>query len=189
MSWEWWVAQGFAFLGLIFVIISFQQKSTKKLIWFRSIATWLVFAGLFFLGDISAIIMCGAGVLRNAVSMYFAYRPETKIRYKYISGALIVVLLVILNIVFWKSYLNIYSMVLGSVNVYTFLQSTPKRIRYCSVVAEILAIVYYSILFTPINISIEAFGLISAIVGIIRLDIKKHNPNNEIKIIKNTNNE
>ena len=173
MTWQWWVAQGFALVGLIFVIISFQQKEAKKLVWLRSIATWFVFGGLFFLGNLSAIIMCGAGVLRNAVALVFAYKPETKIIWKYVAGGLIVALLIALNIIFWKDYYNLYSIVLGAFNVFTFLQPTAKRIRYCSVVSEVLAITYYSLLFTPINIVIEVFGITSAIVGIIRLDIKK----------------
>ena len=174
MDWHWWVAQGFAFVGLIFVIISFQQKEAKKLIWLRSIATWFVFTGLFFLGNLSAIIMCGAGVLRNAVALYFTYKPDTKIYWKYASGGVIVALLVILNIIFWKDFYNLLSILLGAFNVFTFMQSTAKRIRFCSIIAEVIAITYYSLLFTPVNIIIEVFGLVSAIVGIIRLDIKRN---------------
>ena len=185
MTWQWWVAQGFAFIGLVFVIISFQQKSTTKLIWLRSIATWFVFIGLFFLGNVSAIIMCGAGVFRNAVSLYFAYKPNTKITYKYFAGGLIIVLLIGLNVIFWQNFYNLFSILLGAFNVFTFLQSTPKRIRYCSVFAELMAITYYSLLLTPINIVIEVFGLISAIVGIVRLDIKKKRNNLKIDNIEN----
>ena len=39
--------------------------------------------------------------------------------------------------------------------------------------AEILAIIYYAILLSPTNVIIEIIGLISAIVGIIRLDLNK----------------
>ena len=35
ITWQWIVNQIFAFIGLIFVIISFQQKSTKKLLFLR----------------------------------------------------------------------------------------------------------------------------------------------------------
>lgn len=172
-SWQWIINQVFAFIGLIFVIISFQQKTTYKLIVLRNIATIFVFVGLFFLGNISAIIMCGAGVIRNLVSLYFAKKPDTKKIKKYISSILIVCLLILLNIVFWNNWYNLYSIILGAFNVFTFMQEKPSTIRICSVIAEILAITYYSLLFTPINIVIECVGLISAIVGIIRLDIRK----------------
>ena len=175
MVWQWYVNQGFAFIGLILVILSFQQKSTLKLIIIRNFATLSVFTGLCFLGNASAIIMCGAGVLRNAVALFFAIKPNLNHKqiYKYASSVVIVLLLIVLNIIFWNNWFNIYSMVLGAFNVYTFMQERASKIRICSVIAEILAITYFAILLSPTNIVIETVGLISAIVGIIRFDIHK----------------
>ena len=170
MSWRWWVAQGFALLGLVFILISYQQRSKIKLVWLKSLSTFCVFVGFVFFGNISAILMNGAGVLRNSVAIYFAYKPETKKRYKYLAGGVIIALLVALNIVFWKDFYNLYSMILGALFVLTYLQPTSSRIRYASIVPETAAVVYYSLLFAPMNIAIEAVGLISAIVGIFRLD-------------------
>lgn len=187
MTWQWWINQAFALIGLILVVISFQCKTTKKLIWLRNIATLSVFTGLCVLGNVSAIIMCGAGVIRNAVSLVFAYRPNTKNIVKIVSGCLIVVLLIVLNIVFWNNYMNIFSIVIGSVNVYTFLQSKPSTIRKCSIFAEILAITYYGILLSPTNVAIEVVGLVSAIIGMIRLDRVKKEViiDNEVKTNNN----
>ena len=170
MSWRWWVAQGFALLGLVFILISYQQRSKIKLVWLKSLSTFCVFVGFVFFGSISAMLMNGAGVLRNSVAIYFAYKPETKKRYKYLAGGVIIALLVALNIVFWKDFYNLYSMILGALFVLTYLQPTSSRIRYASIVPETAAVVYYSLLFAPMNIAIEAVGLISAIVGIFRLD-------------------
>lgn len=170
MSWRWWVAQGFALLGLVFILISYQQRSKIKLVWLKSLSTFCVFVGFVFFGSISAMLMNGAGVLRNSVAIYFAYKPETKKRYKYLAGGVIIALLVALNIVFWKDFYNLYSMILGALFVLTYLQPTSSRIRYASIVPETAAVVYYSLLFAPMNIAIEAVGLISAIVGIFRID-------------------
>ena len=173
ITWQWIVNQIFAFIGLIFVIISFQQKSTKKLLFLRNFATGFVFIGLCFLGNISAIIFCGAGVIRNLVSLYFAYKPDTKKTIKYIASILIVLLLITLNIIYWNNLYNLYSIMLGTLAVITFMQEKSSTIRKLSVVNEILSITYYTLLMSPTNIIIEVVGLISAIVGIIRLDIKK----------------
>ena len=173
MTWQWITNQILAFVGLIFVVISFQQKDSKRLLIFRNIATLFVFVGLCFLGNYSAIIFCGVGVLRNLVTLYFAYEPNTKRIVKYIASAILISLLILFNIIFWKNYLNIFSIVLGTLAIVTFMQAKASTIRKLSVVMEILSITYYSILFTPTNIAIEVIGLISAIVGIVRLDIKK----------------
>lgn len=175
ITWQWIVNQIFAFLGLVFVVLSFQQKSTKKLLILRNIATLLVFTGLCFLGNISAIIFCGAGVIRNAVSLLFAYRPQTKKTTKYIASIMIVILLIVLNIIYWKDFYNLYSIVLGALAVYTFMQEKTSMIRKLSVIVETISIIYYTLLLSPTNIVIEIIGLISAIVGIIRIDRKNIN--------------
>lgn len=175
ITWQWVVNQIFAFIGLIFVIFSFQQKSTKKLLILRNFATGFVFIGLCFLGNVSAIIFCGAGVIRNVVSLYFAYKPDTKKLVKYMASFLIVVLLIILNIIYWKNFYNLYSIMLGTLAVITFMQKNSSTIRKLSVISEILSITYYTLLLSPTNVVIEIVGLISAVVGIVRLDLKKNN--------------
>lgn len=177
VTWQWIVNQVFAFIGLVLVTISFQQKDAKKLIIVRNFATLAVFIGLCFLGNISAIIFCGAGVIRNLITLYFAYKPRTNKYIKYISSALLVVMIIILNIIYWKNYFNLFSIVLGTVAIITFMQTQASTIRKMSVVAEILSITYYSLLLSPTNVAIEVIGLISAIVGIIRLD-RKNKSNN-----------
>ena len=144
ITWYWITNQVFAFLGLIFVVLSFQQKSTKKLLILRNIATLLVFI------------------------------PNTKKITKNIASILIVILLIALNIIYWKNFYNLYSIVLGTLAVYTFMQDRASMIRKLSVVIEILSIIYYSLLLSPTNIVIEVVGLVSAIVGIIRLDRRKN---------------
>ena len=71
MTLEWILNQVFAFIGLIFVVISYQQKESKKLLIFRNLATLFVFIGLIIYGNTSAIIFCGVGALRNLVALYF----------------------------------------------------------------------------------------------------------------------
>ena len=171
MSWQWWTAQGFGLVGLIFAIVSYQQRTTIKLMWSKSISTLCVFAGFVFLGNVPAMIMNGAGVLRNGVAMFFAYKPSTDRKYKLVGGGVIIALLIVLNIVFWKNYYSLYSMILGALFVITYFQSTSARIRHLSVISETAAVVYYSLLLSPMNIAIEAFGLISSAVGIVRVDI------------------
>ena len=173
MSTEWILNQVFAFIGLIFVVISYQQKDSKKLLIFRNIATIFVFIGLIIYGNVSAIIFCGVGAIRNLVALYFAYKPNTNKLYKYIASVILVLILVVLNIIYWKNYLNIFSIVIGTVAIITFMQNEAATIRKLSVFLEILSITYYSLLLSPTNVAIEVIGLTSAIVGIIRLDRNK----------------
>ena len=174
MSTEWILNQVFAFIGLIFVVISYQQKDSKKLIIFRNIATLFVFIGLIIYGNVSAIIFCGVGAIRNLVALYFAYKPNTNKIYKYVASTVLALILVVLNIIYWKNYLNIFSIVIGVLAIITFMQNKASTIRKLSVSLEILSISYYGLLLSPTNVAIEVIGLISAIIGILRLDREKN---------------
>lgn len=173
MNTQWILNQVFAFIGLIFVVISFQQKDSKKLIIFRNLATLAVLIGLIIYGNVSAIIFCGVGAIRNLVALYFAYKPNTNKIYKYIASGILVLTLVILNIIYWNNYLNIFSIVIGTMAIITFMQNKASTIRKLSVILEVLSITYYSLLLSPTNVIIEVIGLTSAIIGIIRIDQNK----------------
>lgn len=136
-------------------------------------ATLFVFCGVCFLGNISAILMCGAGVIRNLVSLYFACKKNTKSIGKIIASCCIVALLVVLNIYYWSSWLNMLSILIGTLNVVTFMQKRAATIRKLSIICQSVAIIYYILLVSPINIIIEIAGLISIGIGIMRLDRKK----------------
>ena len=64
-------------------------------------------------------------------------------------------------------------MVIGTFAVFTFMQEKASMIRKLSVISEILSITYFALLLSPTNVIIEVVGLISAIIGIIRLDLNK----------------
>ena len=81
--------------------------------------------------------------------------------------------IVVLNIIYWNNLLNLYSIVLGTLNIITFMQTKASTIRKYSVVTGILSIIYYILLNSPINAITDTVGLISTIIGIIRLDVKK----------------
>ncbi len=173
VDFNWIVSQILAFIALVLVIVSFQQNDAKRLLVFRNIATFFSFIGLCFLGNISAVIMCGAGVIRNLTSLYFVTKEKVNKNIKLLASILIVILLIVLNIIYWENIYNIFSIAVGTMNVVTFMQENAKLIRKFSLISGSLATIYCLLIYSPINALIELFGLASAIVGIIRLDIKK----------------
>lgn len=173
MEWNWWVSQGLALLGLVFVVIAMQQRETKPLLWYRVIAVTVIVIGLCFLGNVSAIILGGSGLVQLFVALLFAYKPSIKPEFKLITAALLAVSVIALNIIFWGGYLSIMAMVYGVGALAATLQKKASTIRKLTVIICMLGIVYYGLLLAPINAVMEGIALISAAVGIIRLDIKR----------------
>ena len=177
MTIEWIINQVFATIGLLFVILAFQQKEAKRIILFYTLATLFVLIGMCVYGNISSIILCAVGLIRNLVTLYYAYKPDTKRTVKLIASFILIAMLITFNILFWDNYLNILSMVIGITAVITFMQKNAAIIRKLSVLFELLLITYFALLLSPINVIMEILGLTSVIVGIIRLDIKKKGNN------------
>lgn len=173
MEWNWWVCQGLALIGLVFIIISMQQKTAIKLLWYRFVALCFINIGLCFLGDISAIILGASGTVQVVIALIFAYYPKTKPTVKWTAIALLAVSIVILNIIFWFGYLNILAIAYGAVGLVAFMQKRPAAMRLTVIPACILGMVYFSLLLAPINAAIDGIVLISTVVGIIRLDTKR----------------
>ena len=119
------------------------------------------------------IILYTAGVLRVSTALVLAYFPQIKYRWKFIAGLLVIAYLTTLNIVLWESYLSILSIIFGASMTVMYLQRKARTIRFMAIGVGILGITFFALNLNPMNAIIEAFGLGSAIVGIIRLDLKK----------------
>ena len=176
MTWQWWVSQGFAVVGLVFIVVSMQQKTRVRILFFNLVATAFLLASVCFLWQLSAIVLMGVNTVRNITALGFACYPNTKRVYIWLTSAVLAIALIALNIVFWKSWLNILSITIGIGFIVAFMQTKPKNLRAIIVGVRLVAIVYWGLLLAPINASIEVIGLISTIVGIVRFDLKREIP-------------
>ena len=174
MTWQWWVCQGFALVSIIFCVTAMQQKKTTDILWHRSIFSLLLFAGVCFLGRLPAMIMIGVGFLRSVVLLILSFKPETSRMVKWSVFAVLAVSLIVLNIIFWENYLSLLSIAVGLTFLIAFIQTKPANVRRVSIAAAGLAIVFYILMFLPVNALINVSVLISSIVGLVRLDQRKH---------------
>ena len=170
ITWQWWVAQGFALVSIIFCITAMQQKKTSDILWHRTIYSLLIFGCGCFLGVLPAIIMMGVAFLRNLILLLLSFKTKiSKLAKGWIFAAL-AASLIALNIIFWENYLSLLSIAVGLAFLTAFIQSNPANVRRVSIVAASLAIVFYVLVFSPVNAIINIAVLTSSIVGLVRLD-------------------
>lgn len=172
-SWQWWVSQGFGLVTLVIIAISMQQKCKVRLMWFRVFAVCVALVGVSFLGALSAIIMVGAGVISNLVLLYLAYKPDAHKVIKFGSGFFVVMLVVVLNIIFWENYLSGMSIAVGILMFIACLPEKAATVRKLLIPAQVLIVTYWILLLAPIQAVVDIVVFVSAIVGIVRLDMKK----------------
>ena len=171
-TWQWWIAQTFVFIALLFAIVSTQQKTIFKISLYKGISTLVSFCGLCFLGSIPALILNGISVLRSVMVMFFIYKPEIKKIEKYGLTSALFVLLVILNIIFWENIYNLFGILIATALILTYIQSNPKTLRIMVCCVSLFSAIFYLLLQSPMNAIIDLFGCCSALVGIFRIDLK-----------------
>jgi E3 ubiquitin-protein ligase DOA10 len=172
MTWQWWVAQILLSVVLLLVVVSMQQRTAVRLLWWRWIATATCFIALIFLGSIPALIVCTAGIIRNSVALYFAYKPKTPTYIKWIASILIVAMLITLNAIFWEGYLTVLTMIFAIGFLIMFMQRKPSTTRLIGLVVYPIGITFNILILSPMGTALELFALLSTIVAIFRLDIK-----------------
>ena len=117
--------------------------------------------------------MIGMGFVRSVILLILSYKTEISKLVKWSVFAVLAVSLVALNIIFWENYLSLLSIAVGMAFLTAFIQSNPANVRRVSILAASLAIVFYILMFLPVNAVINISVLVSSIVGLARLDRKK----------------
>ena len=172
-EWQWWVSQAFALVAMIFSITAMQQKSTTRILWHRSFYSLLLLCGTFFLWKLPAIIMVGVGLLRTLVLLYLSYKSKVSKNTKRWVFAGLAAILITLNIIFWENVLSILSIAVGLAYLIAFIQQKPVNIRHITVAAASIGIVFYILVFSPMNAVINLSVLISTVVALFRIDKPK----------------
>ena len=98
MGWQWWLSQLFASISLVFLVISFQQSTSKKILKFKMFSTFAALIGTIFLGNISAVVLCAVGAYRNVTGLYFAYHPTTPKKVRYGTRISVAIMLIFFNL-------------------------------------------------------------------------------------------
>jgi hypothetical protein len=175
ITWQWWVAQILATISIIFAFSAMQQKNTTDILWQRLIYALFVFAGGVFLGKVSAMIMLGVAFIRNFILLLLSYNDSGKKGFqivKWSTFTILAVSLIALNIIFWENYLSILSMIDGLIFLTAFIQSKAVNVRRITIAGAISSIIFFILIFSPVNVAINIAVLISSIVGLVKIDKK-----------------
>jgi len=173
---NWWIGQGFALIGLIFIVIGLQQKNRRNLLWLQTISAAFITVGFFFLGEASIIVLGIIVVLQSIFSLILSYvtlRSKVDLILRLCVGAFFVAILVGTNIYLSQSFsvVGALSIVVGISMIAMLLQRKAAQIRKMMVFTQTLCIILYLLVFSPVNIIISGLRLASAVIGIVRLDL------------------
>ena len=177
------VAQLIGFVAMFFSLISFQAKSRGGIIALQILSNSILVVQYFLLGYstgemyYSAVVANFIGLIRNAI---YSMRGKWRISRSRIVPAVAIVLFIVSGVFTYKTpfdILPIFSMCVSSV---AFFMREERLIRYLSVLV-ILPWVIYSIYAGNIaSIISDSLNLISVIIAILRFDIIRRVPKNDV---------
>jgi hypothetical protein len=173
MEWNWWVAQVFAVIGIVFIVTSMQMKTRKAIVWHRAVAGMALAVHNIFLFVIPAIILSVIIVLRTILTVSLVYKTNTKNSTKVIWCVFLFALCITLNAIFWQGVSSAIGMTVSCLYVLAYVLSKPFHIRIVSCLGDSVALIFFAIIFSPALLVKNVLGVSSSIVGIVRHDIRK----------------
>jgi len=172
-SWSWWTSQFFAFLLLVCLIVSMQQKTRTKLMWWNTVGMFFGVVGAIFLGFASVIILMTINFSRNVTVLIFSYFPNAKQRIFWSFGAALIIAVTTANLIFWENWLSGMSIAVGIGFIVAFFQMTPKRMRFGLCIMRFPACAFAILTTNLVQAVTETVAFTSGLIAIIRLDMKK----------------
>lgn len=163
------MAQIFGVLGIITTIFVYQQKERKLMLLWKigTDAVWTLHYLL--LGATSAVAVTLVAIIRSIVFLNYEHKwAQTKAWL-----AVFLVICVGFSAVAWEGALTLLTLMSSMASIIAYWIGKPKLTRIVSIPVGIMFFTYTVISGSLLGSVCEFFIIVSSVVGIIRLDIKK----------------
>lgn len=159
------ISQIFILINYIFLILTYQIKSGKKILLYSTIGCFSSAIGFFFLNAYSGCVMALIAVLRNLLFMTNNNRK--------VSLFITIFLILIVSIYTYQcvfSILPVIATLLYSISLY---DKECKLYRIYGIPIEICWLLYHIYLFSVVGITFETILFISVLIGVIKSKSRK----------------
>lgn len=170
------IAQGFGYVALAFVIYSFQKNTRKNILRIMLLGLLLFVVHYMLIGAFTGAMMN----LIEAVVVYVAYKKETVSwaqnkywLYFFIFAFIVAGLMTGNNTI---DSLPIFAQIAGTIAVY---QTRPRAIRFIMLIPRPLWFFYNFTVGSQAGVVAEIFILLSVLIGILRFDVLGHKEETE----------
>ena len=167
------VAQALGILALVIMVLSYQQKERKTLLYFQMASNACFAVSYFMLGGVSFAVMSLINIARSFVFS----KEDTKWGQSPVWLYVFLAVPVISGILTWESPLSLLVIAATVVLTLALYSKDGKRMRKLFLLPPVLYISYNVAHKALGGIGSDVFCLISAIVAIYRFDIKKETTN------------
>lgn len=175
------IAQIIGIIGLFINVIIFQQKKQERVLILQFVATIFWFTNFLLLGAMTGAILNAIGTVR-ALVYYFEKRTKAKSVVWLMLFTIAYSVPFVLTFWIFGTTLNVRNFIIELLPVIAMVAETvglklgtPKTLRILRGIASPMWLVYNCFAGSVGAILAEGLSLVSIVVGIIRLDLKKQN--------------
>ena len=140
-------------------LLSFQFKKREVVIAFLTASTALVALQLYFLGEMTAVLLTLYAIVYFLVSLK---TTERRYFWIFLLGALVIFFT---NYSSWLDYFVILSTFITLISLFN---NSQKRMRQYQMVGSLVRILYYVIIYSPVGILLEVTLLVSNLTAYFR---------------------
>ncbi len=164
-----WIIQAIGFVGLFFLVLSFQQNNRKRILLFILTGQLIFLVHFIWLGAWTAVAMNSVGAVRTLV---FQFREEKKWADRAFWPYLFIAGFVVFGLLAWQSWYSILPIVAMSIESYGLWMKNPKTIRIINIFPHPAWFTYNLIVGSWPGMATEILIFGSVLLGIYRFDIK-----------------
>lgn len=159
-----WLTQGLGVLGILASVLSFQCKSHKRIMLFRTMNELLFGLQYVLLGAYTGAAMNAVGCVRNLI---FSRQVETG-KKTWLSRALFSGAFVIFSIVTWSGPKSLLVGIAKVLSTFAYGCTDTRRLRWIILFTSTSWLLYNLCVHSIAGVICEAFTLLSLVVSLIR---------------------
>ena len=163
------IAQVLGILALLAMVLSYQQKERKRLLWFQLVSTAIYGVHYYLIGAVTMVAMSGINIARSFVFS----KNDTKWGRSRIWLYLFLAITLVSGIWTWEGPLSLLVMAATLLLIVALYSENLAFMRKVFLILPFLYIAYNVVKRSWGGIGNDVFCLVSALIAIWRFDIKK----------------
>jgi hypothetical protein len=172
MGWGFYVAQILGALTTLSIVVANQLKDMRHVLLCQMVVNLLAAVSSALLGGLSGAWICGVAILQTGL-LYILDKKGASDKTKTYLLWLFAFMYIAGTAVVFSSWRDLVSCAGAMLFLLAIGQKQSSRYRVCICAHAILWLVYYLSILSFGSALTNAVGLVSAVVGIIRLDLKR----------------
>ncbi len=173
------IIQLIGFIGLVFLVLSFQQNNRNKILVLILTGQLIFLAHFILIGAWTAVAMNTVGALRTLI---FQYKETKRWAERYFWPFIFILGFILSGLLAWQEWYSVLPIIAMSIETVGLWMNKPKAIRFINLFPHPLWFTYNLIMMSWAGITVEVMIFISILIAIYRYDIKhQKGKNNYIK--------